>query len=112
MAIIGMIWQFIGRSIRMIKMNVCIIAGKKSASWQLVAVVIGPETTKRREIAKTSLKSKEKISLTASVIFWLPSLLNLFLPGMICIYIYRHRKKGVIVLLNPSFHPAILTFTS
>ena len=56
-----------------------IIAGKKSASWQLVAIVEGPKMTqsgkKRHEIAKTSPKSK---NITASVIFWLPSLLNFF----------------------------------
>ena len=61
---------------------VCIIVGKKSASGQLVAVVEGKNTTqrgkKRREIAKINPKSKEKCAYTASLIFWLPSLLKFF----------------------------------
>ena len=38
-----------------------IIPGKKSASWQLVAVVVGPKT-KGRKIAKINPKSKEKFA--------------------------------------------------
>ena len=41
-----------------------IIAGKKSSSWQLVAGVKWPKSTqsgkKRRKMAKTNSKSKEK----------------------------------------------------
>ena len=65
----------------------CIIAGKKSASWHLFAVVKGP---KQRKAAKNDAKTspKSKFALTASVIFRLPSLLKFF-PGMMCIYYFR-----------------------
>ena len=49
------------------------MAGKKSASWQPVAVVEGSKKTqkgkKQLKIVKISAKSKEKF---ACVIFWLP----------------------------------------
>ena len=47
-------------------MYVHIIPGKKSASWQLVSVVIGLKTMqsgkKERKIAKINPKSKEKFA--------------------------------------------------
>ena len=55
-----------------------IIPGKKSASWQLVAIVMGPNTMQGGKIAKINPNSKENVALTARLIFWLPSLLKFF----------------------------------
>ena len=48
--------------------NIYIIAGKKSASWQLVAVVFGLKTMRRgknrRKIDKINTKPKEKFALS------------------------------------------------
>ena len=59
-------------------MYVCIIPGKKSATWQLVTVVLGPKTMqngqKRRKIAKSNHKTKGKIRLNGKEnIFWMLS---------------------------------------
>ena len=59
--------------------------GRKSASWQLAAVVMGLKTMqrgkKRSRIVKINPKSKEKFT-SSPRIFWLQSFLNFF-PGMI-----------------------------
>ena len=74
-----------------ISIYLSIIARKKSAFWQLVAVIKWPKTTKnsqkRRKMAKDP-KSKEILSWTASVFFWLPSFLNFFSRYAINISIY------------------------
>ena len=54
-----------------------IIPGKKSASWQLVAIVMGLKTMqsgeKRRKTALFNPKSKEKFVFSSRIIFWFPS---------------------------------------
>ena len=78
-----------------------IIHGEKSASWQLVAVVVGLKTMqsgkKRRQIAKINPKSKKKFALSARIFFWFPSFLKFF-PGMI--YIYIHISIWILIYID------------
>ena len=59
-----------------------IIPGKKSASWQLVAVLMGQKTMqsgkKRRKIAKINPKSKEKFALSARIFFLVAVVFEIF----------------------------------
>ena len=62
-----------------------------SAFLQLVAVVMGQKAMqsgkKRRKISKISPKSGGNFTLSARIIFWLPSFLKIF-PGMMCVCVY------------------------